>query len=282
MVDQVESGADELRVSFADDINPLLAEAFLEEAPLHAGRFSEIMDRLAGNNASLADVVQAQRVAHSLKGSAGITGVVAIANVAHQAEDILDWLIDSGELPPPELCETLVDTADCVAAMVDTLGTQGPAPKSTARVLARLRQWRERQTGACGPDTRSNDAASARAALSGAEQFSAALTPPAERMQSSATPASLRVPVRLVDRLLRLAGELAVTNVQAQGAQHRMALRANDLREQYHLLQQRLADLQDVVEIRGVPSRMRYRSGATMHAAPAVDKFDPQAGDARH
>jgi len=290
MVEQVERGADELRVSFASDINPLLAEAFLEEAPVHAGRFSEIMGRLTGNDASLADVVQAQRVVHSLKGSASITGVLAIVSVTHQAEDILDWLADSGELPSPELRETLVDTADCVAAMVDTLRTQGPVPKSTARVLARLRQWRERQTAARAPATDREDVAPAVAPLPDAGQSSAADPSLPEQMPSTAvdmppagdkssgdmaTPATLRVSVSLVDRLLRLAGELAVTNVQAQGAQQRMALRAYDLREQYHLLQQRLADLQDVVEIRGVPSRMRQRSGVAMHAASVVDEFDP-------
>ena len=131
-----------MRVSFAPDINPLLAEAFLEEAPVHASRLSEVMGRLAGDDATLEDVVLAQRVTHSLKGSANITGVTAIATVTHEAEDILDWLAESGELPPPELRETLVDTADCVAALVDALCSSGPLPESTGRVLERLEAWR--------------------------------------------------------------------------------------------------------------------------------------------
>ncbi|MFT5172310.1 MAG: chemotaxis protein histidine kinase CheA [Gammaproteobacteria bacterium] len=292
MAEDVGFGADELRVSFASDINPLLAEAFLEEAPLHARRFSEVMGRLASDSASFDDVVLAQRVAHSLKGSASITGVSAIVSLTHQAEDILDWLADNRPLPPVSLREMLVDTADCVAAMVDALTVQGPVPQSTERVLARLYQWREQHMAAVQSLPPANaealfDAAALASPL-GVEQLNADITPapPSAGTSTAATPesapgtdgavarssgSSLRVPVSLVDRLLRLAGELAITNAQAQGAQHRMAVRANHLREQYHLLQQRLSDLQDLVEIRGVPSR----AGNELTTNTLLGDFDP-------
>ena len=320
MAEHVVTVADELRVSFASDINPLLAEAFLEEAPVHASRFSAVMGRLASEHASFEDVVLAQRVAHSLKGSASITGVSAIASLTHQAEDILDWLADDRALPPASLRDLLVDTADCVAAMVDALTVQGPLPHSTERVLTRLYEWREQHINAAQPlhqteaetetetETEAGTEAGTEAeaeveAGTGAEVFDAAApdsprgadslntdeapapltaatstsaaSGPAPRndraaaVQPAAT--SLRVPVSLVDRLLRLAGELAITNVQAQGAQHRMAARANHLREHYHLLQQRLSDLQDLVEIRGVPSRASKGSARRT----SIGDFDP-------
>lgn len=316
LAETAAQGVDALSVSFASDINPLLAEAFLEEAPVHAGRFSEVMGRLAGDNASLDDVVLAQRVAHSLKGSASITGVSAIASVTHQAEDILDWLADSGELPPQALRGTLVETADCVAAMVDALSENGPLPHSTGRVLAQLQQWRDQHTssgvGIAASQMREAeplpDLAATPTTVPATAQVEvdplptatmpAATVPPtavpaatvpsetvppvataepdavgeSQQAQPQTAAANLRVPVTLVDRLLRLAGELAISNVQAQGAQQRMNLRANSLREQYHLLQQRLSDLQDVVEIRGVPSRSRHEGKI---AEQSDGEFDP-------
>lgn len=286
---------------------------------MHAGRFSAAMDRLAGDNPSLDDVVLAQRVAHSLKSSASITGVSAIASVAHQAEDILDWLADSGELPAQALRDTLVETADCVAAMVDALCASGPLPQSTGRVLEQLRRWRDAHADAAEPATVAE--ATGREAVSPpcrehcedlpataeavqADHAQAPITavlpdrvatdlaptttaideapaaPPLSVSQSQRQPqsqpqgaaANLRAPVVLVDRLLRLAGELAVSNVQTQGAQQRMTSCANHLREQYHLLQQRLSDLQDVVEIRGVPPSARHESKVAAHGE---GDFDP-------
>lgn len=297
MASPVTPDGDALTIEFAPDINPLLAEAFLEEAPVHVGRFSEVMARLAGDDANLEDVVLAQRVAHSLKGSANITGVTAIASVTHQAEDILDWLADSGELPPPELRETLVETADCVAALVDALTAGGALPDSTERVLERLKAWREQQMGeeAAESAAPAKEAAgtpadsappSGESAPSGSETKGGGSIPPASSARAAepaagaplAPAATLRIPVSLVDGLLRLAGELAISNVQAQGAQQRMTGRANSLREQYHLVQQRLSDLQDVVEIRGVPSKYRYsraESTATGTLVQRETEFDP-------
>ena len=111
---------------------------------MHAARFSQVVERLFGDTPSLDDVVHAQRLAHSLKGSANITGVTLIADVTHQVEDILDWLAQSSELPPPELRDVLLETADCVAGLVDALRSGGETPAATGRVLAGLEDWRER------------------------------------------------------------------------------------------------------------------------------------------
>ncbi len=374
---------DAVKVSFAPDINPLLAEAFLEEAPSHAARFAEAVSRLSGERPSLDDVVQAQRIAHTLKGSASITGVSAIADLTHVAEDVLDWLADNDALPPPGLEGALVETADCVAGMVDALREGGVAPAGSAALAQRLRAFRDGQQAA--PDARGTDPGTAESAspvtpaplrpiaprAAAVQETSAAAIPPqaapaptvaadtrpepepaprsaaepASRSDAPAPPpaapaprsptaagpqpsppaaepapappsiaaaappdaappapgappdaqpdggaaagapspgfaarpaaASLRVPVELVDGLLRLAGELAVSNVQSQGAHQRMTAQANALREQYHLVQQRLSDLRDLVEVRGVPSGQ----GSGTHTATGTlvqgHGFDP-------
>ena len=354
---------DAVKVSFAPDINPLLAEAFLEEAPSHAARFAEAVSRLSGERPSLDDVVQAQRIAHTLKGSASITGVSAIADLTHVAEDVLDWLADNDALPPPGLEGALVETADCVAGMVDALREGGVAPAGSAALAQRLRAFRDGQQA--GPNGHGTDPGaaesaspvtaapvrpvSARAAAlpetpaaaiapqaapaptvaadtrpepEPAPHSDAPAPPPAARAPAPGSPtaadpqpsppaaapapappsiagatppdaappapgapspevaarpaaASLRVPVELVDGLLRLAGELAVSNVQSQGAHQRMTAQANALREQYHLVQQRLSDLRDLVEVRGVPSGQ----GSGTHTATGTlvqgHGFDP-------
>ena len=58
---------DDVRVSWTDDINPQLVNAFLHEAPQHINRLSRCVQRIVGNHAGLDDINQAQRVAHTIK-----------------------------------------------------------------------------------------------------------------------------------------------------------------------------------------------------------------------
>jgi chemosensory pili system protein ChpA (sensor histidine kinase/response regulator) len=298
-------GGDELSLEFAPDINPMLVEAFLEEAPQHATRLVECISRIAGGSGSESDITQAQRVAHSLKGSANLTGVRGIANLTHHLEDLLDYMAETATVPTGDVLAMLVDCGDCVAEMVDALAVGGTAPPSAAVALRRAVAWRDLLPAARSEDAAEVPAEEAEASRSvvtspavedtlpspasvvpqddGVREApgevapsGASLTGPARRDPSPSQ--SLRVPTKLVDNLLKLAGELAVTNIQAQGSHQRMMGQATTLREQYHLVQQRLLDMQDMVEIRGVPSGQRRGGrggGGVTHGGTLVQGFDP-------
>lgn len=286
-------GENDVALSFSEDINPQLVNAFLHEAPQHVNRLSRSVQRIAAGEAAVEDITQAQRVAHTIKGSANITGVAGIANLTHRMEDILEFFADHERMPPPGLGDTLQDASDCLEVMVEHLLGMGAPPAQSLAVLRRLTDWatrieRDELTEAPETDTvelvdpaephsdtvklppSERPVPPAAAVPSGATVMGsiAAAAPAAQmpvqlsgqaaaRAAAGAETAALRVPIDTIDNLLRLAGELATSVVQIQGRQQQSLIRASQLAEQNQLVAQRLGALQDLVQLRGVPSARR-------------------------
>jgi len=322
----------DVRLAFSDDINPQLVNAFLHEAPQHVNRLSQCVQRIAANQASIEDVSQAQRVAHTIKGSANITGVAGIGNLTHRMEDILEFFASQERLPPAGLGDALLDASDCLEVMVEHLLGMGAPPAQSQTVLQKLIDWTERieredagLTDLAGvaappqlaqPDTlkmptpaeptsdtvklpesalprptppSEPEPSVSQSAASGPERLvpqapvraapAQALSGQALSSQSGsaqagigAETAALRVPIDTIDNLLRLAGEMATSIVQIQGRQQQSLVQAAALAEQNVLVQQRLSSLQDLVQLRGVPSA---RHALLAMAGVDEEDFDP-------
>jgi chemosensory pili system protein ChpA (sensor histidine kinase/response regulator) len=295
-------GDDDVILRFSEDINPQLVNAFLHEAPQHVNRLSQCVQRIAGGTAGIDDVSQAQRVAHTIKGSANITGVSGIANITHYVEDILEFFANEERLPPPGLGEALLDASDCLEVMVEYLLGMGTPPAQSLAVLRRLIDWagriqRDELADLPEPDTvrmadpsepTSDTVKLPASALPTPSAPQLAPAPAAPGVSIPAAPAAtahaqaqagagpetaaLRVTINTIDNLLRLAGEMATSIVQIQGRQQQSLVRAAALADQNVLVQQRLASLQDLVQVRGVPSARR----ALLAVAGMDDEeFDP-------
>jgi chemosensory pili system protein ChpA (sensor histidine kinase/response regulator) len=295
---------DDVRLTFSEDINPQLVNAFLHEAPQHVNRLSQCVQRIADNQAGVEDISQAQRVAHTIKGSANITGVAGIANLTHHMEDILEFFASHERLPPPGLGETLLDASDCLEIMVEHLLGMGAPPTQSPGVLRKLTDWvarieRDEIIDVPEPDTvRLADPAeptsdtvklpaSARPVPPAEPEVTVALdtapkprisipavvpAPASAQASAGAEAAALRVTIDTIDNLLRLAGELATSIVQIQGRQKQSLVQAAQLAEQNVLVQQRLGALQDLVQLRGVPSARRALLAV---AGMEEEEFDP-------
>lgn len=296
---------DDVSLKFSDDINPQLVNAFLHEAPQHVNRLSQCVQRIASNQAGIEDISQAQRVAHTIKGSANITGVAGIANLTHRMEDILEFFASHERFPPAGLGDTLLDASDCLEVMVEHLLGMGAPPSQSQGVLRRLIDWAGRIERGDLMDFPESDTlimpTPAEPTSDTVKLSPSALpTPPPEKakvavpVSAAAVPglsspaatartvsaqtgvgaetAALRVPIDTIDNLLRLAGEMATSIVQIQGRQQHSLSRAAALHEQNLLVQQRLSALQDLVQLRGVPSARR----ALFAVAGMEDEdFDP-------
>jgi len=292
----------EVRLSFSDDINPQLVNAFLHEAPQHINSLSRCVQRIVSNQASLEDISQAQRVAHTIKGSANITGVAGIANLTHRLEDILEFFATQERLPPAGLADTLLDASDCLEVMVEHLLGMGAPPAQALGVLRRLIDWAGRiergelmdlpetdtvripnpaeptsdtvklpASARPAPPTEPPAAVTPKAGPVASVSMSAARPAPAQASVGAET-AALRVPIDTIDNLLRLAGEMATSVVQIQGRQQQSLNQAAALAGQNELVQQRLAALQDLVQLRGVPSARRALLAV---AGMDEEEFDP-------
>lgn len=296
---------DDVRLSFSDDINPQLVNAFLHEAPQHVNRLSQCVQRIAANQAGIEDISRAQRVAHTIKGSANITGVAGIANLTHRMEDILEFFASRERFPPTGLGDTLLDASDCLEVMVEYLLGMGAPPAQSQNVLRRLIDWsgrieRDELVDVPEPDTLrlpnpaeptsdtvklptptmpTSPPPEIEVAVPPGEASVPNVSIPAATAQTisaessvGAETAALRVPIDTIDNFLRLAGEIATSIVQIQGRQQQSLIQAAALAEQNVLVQQRLTALQDLVQLRGVPSA---RGSLLAVAGVEEEDFDP-------
>ena len=128
-----EIAEDDLSLAIPAEADRTVVSNLLRELPQLSGEFSEAVERLRRGDVAALD--QAQRVAHTLKGSANTVGVRGIANLTHRLEDILQLLAREQTLPSEALADQLADAADCVAEMCDAVAGFGPPPVNAEEVL---------------------------------------------------------------------------------------------------------------------------------------------------
>jgi len=122
------------------DADREVVDNLLRELPALSMAFSVAIERAQAG--SLEDLAQAQRVAHTLKGSANTVGVRGIASLTHRLEDLLQ-LLDAGDGKPlaPGLADVLSDAADCLAEMSEAVAGLGDAPARAREVHRAVGQW---------------------------------------------------------------------------------------------------------------------------------------------
>ena len=303
----VEVQDEDLSLAPAEDIDFSVLSSFRREGPDLAQRLATIIQVILGGGAIEDALRQAQRYAHTLKGSANVCGVRAVAFLGHHLEDLLAFLTEREIAPSPALGAVLVTAADGLAAMFDVInGVEQHDPGEFRPLVQQVLDWANRidQEGAAAlewtapvaesgspvasaltppvPGTSAPHPRSATlsAALepaapapgwmprpSASETLSAALEPQA---RAEADDAYLQVPARTVDNLLRLMGEmsLALSQSAEQLRQASSTLRESDEIDHRNLLQ--VAELEKLVDLRGLGSR----AAGGFTAAPTFDPLE--------
>ncbi|PPD50956.1 MAG: hypothetical protein CTY16_00795 [Methylobacter sp.] len=184
----------------------------------------------------------AQRQAHTLKGLAAMVGCLGIVNLTHHLEDLLEVLDKEGSTPDAELLACLMASADSLAGWAEALVQQQPAPANSVAVLQRVLdnvyRFQSGHGGGLG-----DDAAQALPALDSAASENVP-SPPPSRPDANADSAFVRVPMALLDELLRLVGENhnVLAQLQAQNGQLKAVLQGH--RRHYQHQQRLLAELE--------------------------------------
>ncbi|MGJ0484456.1 MAG: hybrid sensor histidine kinase/response regulator [Methylomicrobium sp.] len=138
---RITAKPEDVLLSLADEVDGELVQALLQEVPLLAENFSAVVQAIISPTASQGHLLEAQRIAHTLKGACNTIGVHGIANLTHNLEAILEALTSEQALPGPDLGAVLLDAADCLAAMSDYLQGQGPEPERALAILQQVLDW---------------------------------------------------------------------------------------------------------------------------------------------
>ncbi len=240
------------------DINPALLAGLLQELPLQVESFTSAVARCAQGDGTLADIEQAQRAAHTLKGAANTVGVMGIAVLTHHLEDILMALSEQMRLPDASLADLLSEAGDCLEAMSEAVMGVGPVPEQALAVLQKVLDYANHGELA-ELDSNTDEI---EVAVPQVEQI--AVTPTAPTAPAVAIEATkpaddsqeatqmLRVPAPVVDELLRLAGENVISNSQLQERLRLAQQHSKAAHKQEALFQKLIAELENLVDVRGM------------------------------
>jgi chemosensory pili system protein ChpA (sensor histidine kinase/response regulator) len=242
--------ADDVSLAVPGDVSRELLDILLQELPVHTRQFSEAVQRL-GAGGDLADLQVAQRLAHTLKGSANTVGIGGVATLTHHLEDILSACAKEVRLPAPALVATLSNAADCLEAMAEALLGQGGSPVEARAVLQEVLDWANRidRDGLPDADTPAPTGQGGAPAEPEEAEPPVAGPEPAQSSQSVSSSAA-RVPTERIGHLLRLSGESIILASQAQERLRRMKGQLQAMRAQFELLRQLGSELEELIDVR--------------------------------
>ncbi|MGB4945962.1 MAG: response regulator [Candidatus Competibacter denitrificans] len=262
-----EALPEHVSLALPGDVNPELLDSLLQELPSQTAELSAAIQRLAAGNGVLRDVEVAQRIAHTVKGAGNTVGVRGIANLTHHMEDILQAFSKHQTLPNRRLADTLLSAVDCLENMSEALVGLGDPPPQAQEVLQGILDWANqidkqglpKEDDVALPSTPKRPAMAA-SRLESVDHFATAEpsdTAEAAETVTAATGAQatvpmLRVPATLVDELLRLVGESIILTGQVQERTHKALRQMRAVQSQHQVFQQLTADLEQLVEIRGI------------------------------
>lgn len=262
---ETEASEEDVSLAVPDDINAELLDGLLQELPMQTAAFTAAIERISAGNGSAADISRAMRAAHTLKGAANTVGVRGIANLTHHLEDILVALGEEGVMPNAELAAMLVNAGDCLEAMSETLMGVGPVPEQARDVLQSVLDYANRIDREGVTAVASAEVPVVRKDADQADESSTKISP--QDAGASENSQGMRVSAPVVDELLRLAGETLISNSQIQDRLRQTVKQAEAMQHQQQLVGQLVAELESLVDIRGI--------AAPEQKTREKDDFDP-------
>lgn len=239
--------------SWDDDIHPELLSVYLQETPEQIAEAAQLIYKITENKASKEDHQHAARMVHTIKGASGVVGITALAEFTHKLEDILEYSV--GHSISAELSSLLNESADCLEDLFETIINKKTPPLEFSPLLSQLTQQATALQNSHGDDTldaleseelkmpelpdfiKAQDSNKPTTSSSNPleDKTSEATETTQENTQSTAaTETHIRVPIKVIDQLLNLAGELITTTTQISDKIENSLLTNKQTKEQDH------------------------------------------------
>ncbi len=237
-----------------NDVNQELLDILLQELPAYTQEFSEAIHNLQ-QGGSTEDIDIAQRIAHTLKGSANTVGISGIAELTHNLEDILEACAKANRLPSKALVSVLIDAADCLEGMSDFLiGHSNEPPAGACQVLQEVLDWANlidqhglQDSEDTTPSVQKYDLIDNLANTGSTTDSDAESTSTTTQGQQTT---AIRVPSEQIDALLRMSGESLILNSQANERLRRIKTQLQAMDTQFKTLQRLSDELEQLIDIK--------------------------------
>jgi chemotaxis protein histidine kinase CheA/ActR/RegA family two-component response regulator len=265
-----------------DEVDTGLLSAMLADAPEQLDKLLVHLENLASGTASVPQLIEAQRIAHTFKGSGNIIGLPGIGRTAHRLEDVMEWALESVEKDRPINPAAVRDMQHAVAVlqhMVAHLQGEEAPPSQAQESLQRLLDW----VGWIR-DGSVNDQMPEALVGGGVELADRSAVPSGNTMPEAGAPAAdvqtLRVGVDRLSRVLRRSGQ-SIINVQRFSQFVRDADERLGALELHHAqLNIRLRELEQTVDKQVVQLQEKRETGEGFDPLE-MDRYDALHGLSR-
>jgi chemosensory pili system protein ChpA (sensor histidine kinase/response regulator) len=246
-----------------EDVNRDLLDSLLNELPVLTSNFSTVIQKIISGQANEQQLREAQRIAHTLKGSGNIVGVPGIAVLTHHLEEILEYLTERKMLPPKALGAVLLEAADCLEMMSDfMLNGETHAPEQALQVLQNVLNWAS-QIATDGLPAK--DAELEFTTLP--TQPDTNITPVLHETKQLESVPMIRVSGEVIDKLMRMTGEGSILSEQFKERIKHFSDELKTLNELTWYMQLLVAELDQSINIQSYTAKKSGRSAVT-------DEFD--------
>ncbi len=283
-----EPQPEDVSIDVPGDVDPDLLETFLVDAPDQMARLTGMVRALTQGAVDAAELTEAQRVAHTFKGSGNIIGIRGVGKLAHRIEDLIDFAQAHGcELPAP-MARDLARATATLDQMVYALRGEEDAPADALADLHTLTAWARAIDDGTWPDRVAQAAPVSRVASAAPVAPSVAPSVSPSVAASAAAPSraaeapretadvgkQIRVDEAHVETLMRRAGQSLVqqarVNEQLRGLDARLAQLVSSQRA----LDVRMRELHAQIDRQGVTLQSKAESEGVSFDSLEMDRFN--------
>lgn len=258
----------DVALSISADVDQAVIDAFFVESPGSAEELASLIGKIADGQSVQKNTEAAQRISHTIKGSANLVGIVGVATLAHHLEDILEYLTDKHRSPPAALVDTMLETVDTMEVMMESLVGDSKPPENARQTLQELLDWANRIDRGqidddCGAEEKAVVAIESEISDDAPKEDSQQTDP----VEIDATPKTvigntaaelLRISRETVENIFNLVGETSIGLSQIQELVRRLCERGDDFRRNEKVVQARRLELENVVSIRDMAAQHRH------------------------
>jgi len=241
-------------------------EVFREEALEHLQTITSGIAQLEATPGDLSVVQSIRRAMHTLKGAAGMMGILDVQRIAHASEDVLDRFVEEGTSLTPEVHSLLLDTAETLDQLVSSeTESAGERDALANELVARYARLSGKSVEIAQPDPAAD--------FTRSDVSAATIAEDGDGGKTGATPAgdlSVRLKLSKLDELVTLFGELLVN----RSVLEERIERAGRLVSDTVMVSERLREIGSQLET-------RFEAATLPSGRPNGATFGTQSGDAQ-
>ncbi len=272
---QVLAAPEDVSLVMPNDVDQKFLEGFFQEAPDQARHLVDLARKMTSGKGAIADVIDAKRVAHTLKGSGRTIGLNGIALLGHHLEDILEYFETEGSQVTIQVSNILLDAAYCLEQMIGFVSGSDEYPQQAQAVLQTVLDLANRIDAGESMELPVERIASTLPTMqepsSSTSLVNSENNPPPRA--AAALAATLRVSQQRIEELFLVASEVSVNSAAMETRIKALIESSRELHAQNQRVQQRLQELEAVVQIRAL-AKTRARNQRTDDAAFDILELD--------